>query len=476
MREQHDRARFESLRTATRWLSLGLTSRDVKIVFLWTAPVLAAMAMSKVTKLLVWRPALPSGATLGDGIQHAPERVRLLLADSSLLRIAGAIGLLFLIWLVCFRRYSAWWVPVVAGAGYLASRVVAVARGGEFSLTGSWTLQRAIPEADLLYALFRQDLIVAISIVAAGLVLRRALRDRRFSRARPYWPTLVIIPLLALLGLELAHFLKTGLMGTGRILAFLTQNWSGTWFLIRSELDWKVVTSILAPLGCLLATAPAIAAHHRSSPTAHLSENVPANLLPLAACAISLIAVQPIRLDPVYARFAGNPLYQIVDDFAIRGLAGASSAAIERAAASNPVLFDPRYQVSAASIPNRNVVIVLLESVRASATQLHRPELRNTPFLVDLAARGAIVDSMYAVEPRTSAAWIAVLDGIYPGDGDIFFLWGAKEASRRTAIGLPRLLASQHYTTAFFVATRLNLQNDQQLIDNFGFDRSYLRN
>src|SRR4029077_433367 len=62
-----------------------------------------------------------------------------------------------------------------------------------------------------------------------------------------------------------------------------------------------------------------------------------------------------------------------------------------------------------------NVVIVMLESVRADATTIYSPTLPTTPYLVELAKESLIVDDMYAVIPRTWAAWLATLAGRYPG-------------------------------------------------------------
>ena len=187
----------------------------------------------------------------------------------------------------------------------------------------------------------------------------------------------------------------------------------------------------------------------------------------LVGSTVFLTVIPAPPLPPEYARFANNSYFELSRDLLSRR--NASSEIVSKASRGS-LLFDARFTTAPAALPHRNVVLIMLESVRASATGLYEPALENTPFLRELATRGAIIDEMYAVEPRTSAAWIALMQGIYPGDSDAFFYWEQLESRRHRAVSLPRLLARYNYNTAFFLTTHLHLQNDQQVVNNLGFD------
>ncbi|MCE7901356.1 MAG: LTA synthase family protein [Gammaproteobacteria bacterium PRO9] len=457
------------LQDGVAWLGRAVSGRvpwwRIAVVLRWLLPVAITMFVAKLVKILAWRPVLPPGAGLGDGIKPPWERLQLLATESGLLRIAVAVAVLYAVKALFFPKRSSAWVLVVLVAGYLAMRLFTGLHDDNWSLD-SWTVQKAWAETTFLYSLFRTDLIACIALMWLGVLACRA-GGRPKPGTRHRWPLLLVIPLLLLLGLDLAHFLKTGLMGTDSMLAFLAQNAASTWFLLRTEIDAVAVAALLGPF-LLLAFVPSAKPGQGNAG----ADTDPAWRFGLALLAITvLVASCPaIRFEPTYARFAGNPLVQMADDLVLRRIHGMSSAEIERSARNQPLLFDPRLAVAGTTKPRRNVVIVMMESVRASSTGLYEASLGNTPFLRKMASGGALVEQMYAIEPRTSAAWIAILDGIDPGDGDMFFYWGAREARHPTAVGLPKLLESQGYATGFFTATHLQLQNDQQLIDNFGFD------
>ena len=112
----------------------------------------------------------------------------------------------------------------------------------------------------------------------------------------------------------------------------------------------------------------------------------------------------------------------------------------------------------------------MLESVRAAATGVYNPSLANTPFLLELSKKSLVVEEMYSVIPRTSAAWVSVLQGVYPGTNSSLMYWAYQEANKPTFASLPRLLRNNGYKSAFFVPTHLNYENEGQLIANMGFD------
>jgi lipoteichoic acid synthase len=453
----------ESVSNACVWLgslAVGRAPRaSTRSALTRLSPVIVAIVGVKLIKLLLWHPTLPSGVEDG-----SPLLTRM--TSSGLLRIVIALAGLSVIRHLWFRKRSNWWVLVVGAGGLFLSRIVVGLRGGEFSPLGSWTIQKAILEFQLLYLLLRQDLLACLALLWIGIIISAAISRRRqpFKRV---WAVGLVAPLLLLLGIDLAHFVKTGLMGTGHVLSFLARNAAGTWFLLKAETSWFAIACLVGPLMLIPLVPRVFRRHSVDTPD---GESMWGFGLALIACSVLVATTPAAYISPAHARFAGNPLIQLASDAFFKRWTGINSGAIETSAHGAPLLFDARIATAAPTQPTLNVVIVMLESVRALATQLYDPRLTNTPFLQDLASRGALVENMYAVVPRTSAAWIAILHGIYPGDDDIFFYWGASEARNRTAVSLPRVLRQHGYRSAFFVPTHLNLQNDRQLIDNMGFD------
>lgn len=115
----------------------------------------------------------------------------------------------------------------------------------------------------------------------------------------------------------------------------------------------------------------------------------------------------------------------------------------------------------------RNVVVILLESTRAYSVSLHKPELKTTPHLVELAKKSLVADRAYAVVPHTSKALVATLCGIEPR------LHVPITEARADGIPgrcLAALLADQGYETAFFQSATQRFENRRQLTENMGYE------
>lgn len=114
-----------------------------------------------------------------------------------------------------------------------------------------------------------------------------------------------------------------------------------------------------------------------------------------------------------------------------------------------------------------NVVIILLESIRASATSPYAPELDSTPFLARVAREGATVQRAYVTLPHTTKALVSVLSG-YPPDI-------RRPLSETTSAGVPgtgiaRILKSVGYSSAYFHSAYGDFENNDVLIKNLGYD------
>lgn len=120
----------------------------------------------------------------------------------------------------------------------------------------------------------------------------------------------------------------------------------------------------------------------------------------------------------------------------------------------------------------KNVVIVMIESMRAVSTTLHSPQLPTTPFLHQLAGKGLVVEDLNAVIPRTAAAWTAILAGQYPLTNEGTAVWSAEKkkdfAPRLRA--LPGALRDAGYATSFFTPTHIRLLQDSEVLESLGFE------
>ena len=113
-----------------------------------------------------------------------------------------------------------------------------------------------------------------------------------------------------------------------------------------------------------------------------------------------------------------------------------------------------------------NVVVVLLESIRASATTPYVPDLATTPNLARLATEGWKVDEAYAVVPHTSKAVVTTMCGDWPQ-----LQTEIREASGGGLPGrcLPELMRDLGYRTAWFQTAKEDFEDRVDLIHNLGF-------
>ncbi len=93
----------------------------------------------------------------------------------------------------------------------------------------------------------------------------------------------------------------------------------------------------------------------------------------------------------------------------------------------------------------RNVVYIVLESTRASATSVYNPSLATTPFLAELAKKSLVVDRMQAGIPATKKALRHILCG-FEADHSVKLLSNTLGAMVDC---LPNLLREQGYRTFF---------------------------
>ncbi len=302
------------------------------------------------------------------------------------------------------------------------------------------------------------------------------------------WPTLhmkifrcfvaINISLLLFAGIELWYYMKTGITaGTGDfpIFIYLLKNMGDLWPIIKGEFDYKI--GVLLFVLAVTAAAPLLIEHVFARSRAPLIETRNQLHAVLAGCygvmAVLLIAAPTEKLDLALFKFSGNT-FTTLGYGAVEAIKTANGMAL---GGSGPSTFDVASIEFASDEKVRagrklNVVIIMLESMRARSTGLYNASLHNTPFLNELGKKSLKVEDMYAVVPRTSGAWVSVLHGTYSSTNTVMARWAEIEASKPGHFSsLPRLLSRYGYKSAFFIPTHLNYENEGLLLTNMGFDR-----
>jgi phosphoglycerol transferase MdoB-like AlkP superfamily enzyme len=113
----------------------------------------------------------------------------------------------------------------------------------------------------------------------------------------------------------------------------------------------------------------------------------------------------------------------------------------------------------------RNLVIVVLESTRASATSVYNPALQTTPFLRKLAAAGLVVDKAYALMPSTAKSLTAIFCSLHPSPQ----IQPTSLSAELLGACMPRLLAKQGYQTLYLQSANERFENRVAAVANMGF-------
>ena len=125
----------------------------------------------------------------------------------------------------------------------------------------------------------------------------------------------------------------------------------------------------------------------------------------------------------------------------------------------------------AAGTEKRNVVMIFLESTRASATTPYNAGLDTTPFLNELTKSSVMAEQAYAVVPHSNNAYTATLCGVDPP----LQRWGtmALSAGSIPSTCLPDLLGEQGYNSVFFTSSTSTFENSPKIMENMGYEEFY---
>ncbi|CAA9450686.1 MAG: Phosphoglycerol transferase [uncultured Rubrobacteraceae bacterium] len=174
---------------------------------------------------------------------------------------------------------------------------------------------------------------------------------------------------------------------------------------------------------------------------------------------------------------AGASVSFVRDPFVNLVLTGAKGASSEENASDSSVTSqDVEHPAANASLAatsqtgERNVVLIHLESTRASATTPYNEDLETTPFLDELAESSLLVERAYTVVPHTSKASVSVNCGIEPR------LVQPTTEAKPGGIPVPclaDLLKEEGYHTGFFQSSTKDFEDFEGLVGNFGYKDYY---
>lgn len=298
-----------------------------------------------------------------------------------------------------------------------------------------------------------------------------------FAVARRGIPRFVVLVLFHLSAIAVAavatsaHFFYES---TGSVLDFdLIKSSLVSWHEIQTVVSAETTTLHWLLLSAILFYAVAGPAVITSffGERMHVPMNTPGEvrLTPVAACLLAL-GLSVLSLLPSVTgsnkSFARAPLANMVATELAEGGEAETSPEIETELAAedlptNATLAETQYTTK------RNVVMVFLESTRASATTPYNKELDTTPFMAELAKNSLLVENAYAVVPHTSKALTTGHCGVAP---PLDTENTEAEPDILPAKCLPDLLKEQGYASSFFQSATETFERRRMLVENLGHE------
>ena len=344
-----------------------------------------------------------------------------------------------------------------------------LAAGSGFLDASEWKF--AMDELHDFPALWWREGLVAV-IVVTGLGLHFAGADRRPARIRGFVVGASLFVSCVIVGIDFGFFVLTVAQLTDADVAYALSAPREAWVVAHGTVTLPACAPLAASLFALI-TVYALSRYRRPPQQPTLpARGVHVGLI-LAGAALLSFAAPALPADLSLESFVGSPLVQLTVG-PIWGSIKRRFLATEAGSVSKRV---PDLAVASvvASETERtrplNVVVVMLESVRADATTVYNPNLPTTPFLVELAKESLVVDDMYAVIPRTSAAWVAILAGRYPGTREIVRDYATRTPVAPLDSSLPAILRERGYASAFITPTSMTYENDSEVIGALGFQK-----
>jgi arylsulfatase A-like enzyme len=353
----------------------------------------------------------------------------------------------------------------------VAAIAFAIAPGAGYGSIDASEWHSAMDELHDFPALWWREGLIAV-IVVSGLFLHFASADRRPSRIRGIAVGAFLFISCVIVGIDLGFFVLTDAQLTDADVAYAFSAPREAWFVVHGTVTSLACAPLVASL-CALITFYALSPYRQPPKQPPLPGRGAHVGLVLAGAAFLSFAAPALPADLSLESYVGTPLVQLTvgpiwSSIKRRFLASSAGAVSRRvpdlSAASVIAVETPRTRPL-------NVVVVMLESVRADATTVYTPNLPTTPFLRELAQESLVVDDMYAVIPRTSAAWVAILAGRYPGTREIVKDYASRTPVAALTSSLPAILRARGYASAFVTPTSITYENDTDVIGALGFQK-----
>ncbi|WP_162573069.1 LTA synthase family protein [Variovorax sp. PBL-H6] len=434
-----------------------MTSQNPWLVaWLLVAPLALCLIGAKMMKVDVAMAAI---------VFSSPLSVRVL-------RLAGMIAFSWLVQRFLFPKRRIASVVIFAGV-FLASVIVMLRAKPEMTVVGVlWDWAYNLYKEPVVFAtiVWREFATISLLALLMGAVLRFAPAPV-FRSAYRLFQALIVV-LCALVGVDLVYEVTVGQPPNVAVLLFSLSHPQDLAPLVGAEVTLGRVAAltlcILLPLGW--------AWYFRDIGTPGPREAEPRAgrglVFALVGTAALFLPVIPVGSVPL-ERYAEGSLIALSKTAISAPYAEAEAAAQKAFNDENRPRWHSagmKLQPTGAPKKVKNVVIVMMESVRAASTSIHRPDLGTTPFLAKLGQDGLVVSDMSAVVPRTSSAWIAILGGQYPLTNEGSVRWSAENSKLPRIRALPAALRDVGYATSFFTPTHLHLLNENRMVDALGFE------
>ncbi len=362
-----------------------------------------------------------------------------------------------------------WLLALPLGIATVAGLDIALRAGSSSFDPFAW--RPAIEELRDFPALWWREGLIAAMVVAA-LCWHFAGADRAPARTRGGVVGSVLFIACVIVGIDLGFFVLTDAQLTDADVAYAFSAPREAWLVAHGAVTLLAFGPLIASV-CALIILYALPVYRRT-PMRPVppGSSVHAGLI-LAGAACLSFAAPAFPADLSLESYVGSPLVQLtvgpiwgsIKRRFFAGMAGSASGRVPDLSEASVVA------VETPQTRPLNVVVVMLESVRADATTVYSPGLPTTPFLVELAKESLIVDDMYAVIPRTSAAWVAILAGRYPGTREVVKDYASRLPVPPLDSSLPAILRARGYPSAFITPTSLTYENDSEIVGALGFQK-----
>lgn len=401
----------------------------------------------------------------------SPKQLLMWLAFYAWFRLAGAMVAAYVVQRIVFPRRPAmvWalgaaiWVAMAAVFPWLMP-----APGRTFSkLLVNGSLSAAQQIGLYLVCIWREFATVAFVALMIGLLFR--VSPATLHRPLRWLVMAIVVVLCVLVGADFAYESAVGQAPSMAVLSFAASRWQDMLPLARAEVSAVRLFALVG--GPVFAAAWFYRLHRREAPAAGLGRDQRALIAGVAGSLALLAPVLATGVVPLERHAEGTVLafLKTVASSESREANLRVQTAFESDGRPPWHSIDMSLQPTVGTTP-LNVVIIMLESVRADSTTVHGPELPTTPYLAELAKEGVMLEDMSVVYPRTSGAWMAILAGQYPLTIEGAARWTVEHRRQPRIRALPSLLSEQGYATAFFTPTDLNFADEIEVVRSLGFE------